>query len=424
MNYFFFAAERLPHPTGSGVAVLNDGLLASLQQVGWTPIVVPIALSYGDAATEQAHRRSLQQRGIEVLDLPGLGPASARVTSLRRLRRFIHRWDHELIPWSPAAASALRRLAVERQVRAVVAAGWHALGQARSIPGVYRIASLVDLLAPYIALRRQALQREGWGRRVLGLRSLANLRRTERLGLRYLRDFELTLEHASQHADELRALGYANVSYLPHPLRDPGVMPRSSSPGADTGHATVVVPGSLKGAASQRGLLFLLDELLPALEARQAELKRPLRLRVVGHGDPPAWLRARLVAHPWVDLVGYVEDIGAEYLRADAILVTIPVEHGFRTRIAEACGYGACVVAHAANAAGMPELRDGDNALLHRDAAELAARLLRAVNDPGFARTVGDRAYATFRRAYVRESAAARLRTVLPAELLPPGDAP
>ena len=88
----------------------------------------------------------------------------------------------------------------------------------------------------------------------------------------------------------------------------------------------------------------------------------------------------RLRLHPPknVEVVGFAENIVDEYRRTDVFLVTVPVEQGFRTRIAEAFSYGMCVVAHSANCAGMPEVIDGNNALTAADPDELCARLVSA----------------------------------------------
>ena len=411
VKYLFITATRFPHPTGNGVSVLNDGLLECLATLGWEPVVVPVALRYG-AREEEKHRAHLAARGIEVVDLPGITRPDRRLT--RRVRSLVYRRDDELLPTSRDARDRLQALVRERHMGAVLAAGWQALGLAAGVTGVYRVASIVDLIDPAIGLRRQVQQ---WKAPVTRLRrSIArrNLQRMEKLAMRHLRGCDLGLEHAHQHAETLRQLGVGNVLYVPHPIRDPGRSPHD--PPADP--ATILVAGSLKGAASLKGFEFLLDEILPALERRRAELTRAVRVRIVGHGDLPPLLRERLVAHPLVDLVGFVDRIDVEYRRCDVLLVAIPVEHGFRTRIAEALSLGTCVVAHAANQAGMPELTSGENVLTDTTGDGIAAHLVRAINDPAYARAIAERGYATFVGAYSRERAVERLRGALPARLI------
>ncbi|HUS65247.1 MAG TPA: glycosyltransferase family 4 protein [Kofleriaceae bacterium] len=411
MKYLFITATRLPHPTGNGVSVLNDGLVECFARLGWEPVVVPVALRYG-AEEEKKHRAHLEARGIEVVDLPGITRPDRRLAD--RVRRLVHRRDDELLPSSRDARARLARLVRDRGMGAVVAAGWQSLGLAAGVGDVYRVASVVDLINPAIKLRRQVQQ---WKAPVTRLRrSIArrNLQRMEALAMRHARGFDLVIEHAHQHAETLRQMGLANVLYVPHPIRDPG-RPEHDAP---SDPATILVAGSLKGAASLKGFEFLLDQILPALDRRRAELTRAVRVRIVGHGDLPPLLRERLVAHPLVDLVGYVDRIDVEYRRCDALLVAIPVEHGFRTRIAEALSLGTCVVAHAANQAGMPELTSGRNILSDTTGDGIAAHLVRVVNDPAAAREIAERGYATFVREYSRERAVERLRTALPARLV------
>ena len=94
--------------------------------------------------------------------------------------------------------------------------------------------------------------------------------------------------------------------------------------------------------------------------------------RFVGHGVMRADIKQRILLNPSCNLVGFVEDLVDEWKFADIVLVTIPIEHGFRTRIAEAMSYGKCVIAHIANSKGMPELEDGYNCILAKDGVGLA----------------------------------------------------
>lgn len=411
MKYLFLCAHRLPHPTGNGLSVLNDGLVDCFARLGWQPIVVPVALQ-DTAEQERRNVQYLADRGIDVLTLSGI---TRRDRSLsRRVRRAVYLRDDELFPTSEEASEVVGRLVVQHRIGVLVAAGWQALALGNDVRDVYRIASLVDLIDPSIELRRQSRK---WKRPIGGIRRMTaewNLRRMSALGMRNVRRYDLVLEHAHQHAETLRHQGISNVVYVPHPISDPG----PPSPRQERAVATILVAGSLKGAASLKGFEFLLDEILPALMRRKQELTRNVCVRVVGHGAMPPLLRERLVAHPLIDIAGYVDRIDDEYRECDALLVAIPVEHGFRTRIAEALSHGACVIAHAANQAGMPELRDGHDILSDTTGDGLATRIIEVVNRPSHARAIGERGYATFVREYSRERAVARLRSALPARLL------
>ncbi len=408
MKYLFLSASVFPYPTGDGLSVMNDGLLEGLARLGWDPIIVPVALRCGPKE-EGKLARYHTGCGREVLSLPGI--ARLERGFARRARRVVYKRDDEMFPTSSSSLEVLDDLVRRHEMRAIVAAGWQALALGSAVRDVYRVASLVDLIDPSIHERRQAVRGTTRVRRAI---AQWNLRRMERLGMRLARRFDLVVEHAHQHAETLRAEGFPNVVYVPHPLVDPGPVEHAAT--GET--ATILLAGSFKGATSIMGFEFLLDEILPALERRKGEMRRAYRIRVVGHGEMPALIRQRLAACPQVDLVGFVDRIDEEYRRCDALLVAIPVEHGFRTRIAEALSYGACVVAHAANRAGMPELRNGEDVLCDTTGDGIAAHLVRVVNDPAHARRIAEAGRATFVREYSRERAVERLRAALPARLL------
>jgi len=107
-------------------------------------------------------------------------------------------------------------------------------------------------------------------------------------------------------------------------------------------------------------------------------------------------LRNRLEQEPLVDFVGFVDDIEEAYKGADIILVNIPMTLGFRTRIAEAFSYGLCVVTHAANAEGMPEIQDGENAVSSSNPEVIVDELVRLIKHPDARCELGENAKLAF----------------------------
>ncbi len=382
----WLSGRRLPHPTGNGVSVLSHGLLRCFQRLGGAPVVVPVALDYGDSREEARHREYLAAEGIPLLDLHSLRP------STRRWRR---RMEHGIFgPKELRPSAALRELEPLLAERGTVAMGigWDTLPLLSRLP-VLRIASLVDPVLP------------PWRRHGSGWFSEYKAVRRAWLTSRALRKVDLILEHAAQHARELRQDGYANAHYLPHPME---VVAVASAPAAQE-DSLILVPGSFKGLVSGMGFELLADRILPELEGTGLHY----RVRLVGHGKLPELVRRRLEVRPGVDIAGFSEDIAAELAAATVVLVTVPVPWGFRTRIAEAFGYGATVVAHRANAEGMPELEDGVNVLLGSTGPELARCLHTALTDPALRRRVSSAARRTFEQHYTIDVQTARLARML-----------
>ena len=95
---------------------------------------------------------------------------------------------------------------------------------------------------------------------------------------------------------------------------------------------------------------------------------------------------------------GYIENLHSEMLHLTAMLVPTPIKIGFRTRILEAFRYGVAVIAHEANVAGMPELKNEHNALLAKTGKEFSDAILRLTNNPNDAITIGNNGYNDFSR--------------------------
>jgi glycosyltransferase involved in cell wall biosynthesis len=93
---------------------------------------------------------------------------------------------------------------------------------------------------------------------------------------------------------------------------------------------------------------------------------------------------------------GYVEDIHEEFRAADILLVPTPIDLGFRVRIAEGFSFGCCVVAHRANALGMPELCDGETTLMDDTGSGLAEAVVRCLRSTALRDQLGAAARATF----------------------------
>jgi glycosyltransferase involved in cell wall biosynthesis len=131
---------------------------------------------------------------------------------------------------------------------------------------------------------------------------------------------------------------------------------------------------------------------------------RPFELHVLGAGK----LNPRLVpllAEDEIVMRGFVDDIDQEIVNADAFLCVnnatdYKVGH---TRYLHAYSLGACVVAHRDASLSMPEIIDGDNALLGGDAREIAEHLLSTVLDAALRDRIGAAGRDTFVNDFTAE---------------------
>jgi glycosyltransferase involved in cell wall biosynthesis len=216
---------------------------------------------------------------------------------------------------------------------------------------------------------------------------------------RSLAKCQIVIDHAANHCEWLRTHGVPQAKYLPVPVLDrvgPTWRTERDDALATNKCQKVSLIGNVTGAATLPGLYLLAREIIPELKKRR-EWGRT-EVHIIGGGKLPADLLSAF-NHPWIKIRGYVDDIRAEFQSSDVFLVPTPIELGFRTRIAEAFSFGACVVAHKANSAGMPELSDGKNALLSESGSGLAGAIVRCLQEPQLRRRLEDAGRETFEQS-------------------------
>ena len=424
MNVLFLSSGRLPHPTGNGVSVLTFGLISCLKNLGLNIIVVPVGLGYTNHKEEQSHKNYLVDNHVTVMEFTELKSLKRSKNIFDSLRKIVLPKESDYFYCSDSEREGLISFIQEKQIRIVLSFDWQALPIVHELKDVYLIASLVDPIGAVFKLRRKMLKQHSLKGLLFELMSLLRGRDMEKYALKYLKDYDLILEHAYHHAIELKNNGFNNVHYLAHPLPVPtlqAVLGGNSIPtsrdGIGTryqkGLVTVLIAGSLKGVSSRLGFEFFLSQILPRLNKRKGQVRYQYKFRIVGHGKMIPSLKKRFEKIENVEFIGFVENIEDEYQKADIMLVTIPVKHGFRTRIAEAFSYGMCVVAHAANCEGMPEIKDGYNALTASDPNELTAKLIEAINNPELRVTFGANARETFINSLSIEAATKKMSKLL-----------
>ena len=159
----------------------------------------------------------------------------------------------------------------------------------------------------------------------------------------------------------------ARIRVVPNVINTDDITP--VAPGG--GGTDALMVGDFTYAPNREALAFLLDEVLPRLERRGAQVT----LRLVGRGleDDPAARR------PGVLVRGRVDDLAAEYRAARCALVPLMSGGGTPFKLLEALAYAVPVVStpRAADALG---LDDGEHLRVAGDADRFAAAVAEIVS--------------------------------------------
>ncbi len=249
-------------------------------------------------------------------------------------------------------------------------------------------------------------------------RSRVALARMEKVHLEVMRRYHLLGEVSRNDVDYYASSGHPNAFYVRHVWIDRlGEGWRQRRDAMECFDPLVIIGnvGRLEGTGNRLGIEYLGRELLPALRRRM----KPGSFRVEICGA--AKLHPRIAEHlkgPDVVVRGFVDDIDATILSAPIFLVTnnaTPFKVG-NTRYLLAWSLGACVVAHRDAALSMPEIVDGESALLGDDADGLADAIARAGADRALCRKIGEGGWETYRTMFRAESVAPEMVERLRAE--------
>lgn len=188
---------------------------------------------------------------------------------------------------------------------------------------------------------------------------------------------------AGHYAEWLKNHGCPDALYLRTPIPD-GVGLRwemlrdQARAGRLSGKRRVLFIGDMGTTSTSSGLRSLVNTVLPRLRSEFGE--DGFEVRLVGGGSPPEDLAPALQKR-CVRMLGRVVPADPEFLAADLIIVPTNIPLGIRVRVITAWSFGCPVVAHRANASGIPEMRDGDNSLLADTDNELADCVVDALQD-------------------------------------------
>jgi glycosyltransferase involved in cell wall biosynthesis len=274
-----------------------------------------------------------------------------------------------------AAASPLRLF----PLMAAVGDLWH-------MPGYFRWRDLSPSLAKYGAAGVKVLLETVMARRAM----VSLLSQTQACGA-----------FAGHYADWLKAHGVPHAVYLRTPVPDVTGMKWENLRKQKRGERAsrkhrVLVMGDLGTTSTSFGLRSIMHAILPRLVADFGE---GFELRLVGGGTPPPDIAAAL-QRPYVHFAGRVLPADPEFLSADVMLVPTNIPLGIRVRIITAWSFGCPVVAHRANASGIPEMKHGENCLLADTDTDLAEAVSTSLGDEGLNARLSYGGRATFEKCF------------------------
>jgi hypothetical protein len=241
----------------------------------------------------------------------------------------------------------------------------------------------------------------------------AYLRDVSRAEKAVARQSDLVLCIASHERDLVRLeWGCAQAEYLPMSLQDEEMPPRTRG-WVEAGIVRLLHVGSPAGLASFTSLRFIIEEVLPRIDAR---LRERLELHVVGaFADHPRANRIRELARPYpqIRLHGFRPDVRRLYGEMDVQLVGSTQATGIRTRIIESFAYGVPVLSTRMGATGLDGAREGENIVLSDDPADFARNIEAFVAEPSRLSALANEGRNTYTCRYSRRVVAETLRELL-----------
>ncbi len=188
----------------------------------------------------------------------------------------------------------------------------------------------------------------------------------------------------------------------------PNIMPRVAGPAVGR-QPVILFFGSLDSSTNEDGFQYLVDEVLPQIEA---DLKRrSVTIHIVGKNPPAAFAeRLRAIGTDRVKLVGPVDSIERAIAESQFVLLPLRIASGTRTRILEAAAAGRAVVTTTIGAEGIDL---GDTVLIGDTAHDLAAHTRRLLADQSAADAAGRRLRERSTALYAAGNVAADLVTKL-----------
>lgn len=167
----------------------------------------------------------------------------------------------------------------------------------------------------------------------------------------------------------------------------------------------VLFLGNYEYAPNVDAVEWMLDEILPRVWAHCPEA----RMSVCGYALPAEW--AQRWSDPRIEWQGFVPDLLQLQSSSSVFLAALRHGGGSKLKVLEALAAGLPLASTAQGVSGL-ELRDGEDYLGGETAEQLANAVVRLLQDPAQARSLGENGRAYVRRAHDWSVAASQLEQV------------
>jgi glycosyltransferase involved in cell wall biosynthesis len=161
--------------------------------------------------------------------------------------------------------------------------------------------------------------------------------------------------------------------------------------------------GELNTTAASIGIREFVVDTIPLIEKLLPE--KSFEVHFVGGGE----IEESLITYfnkPYIKQLGRIYPPDNEFLKADVLVVPIPIKLGIRVRIITAFSFGTCVIAHEANKSGIPELDHKKNCLLVKSSDEMAKSISEIFNDKNLKISIENNAKSLFLQNFSEDVAA------------------
>jgi glycosyltransferase involved in cell wall biosynthesis len=371
MIKFVSVNDVIPHTKHGGGGITAFSAIEGLLDGGYA---VEVLVIKGKESDNSIHKLALERLGAKVTFLE-VEEIRENKFSLRKLRALFFPTLLDMFPdivHQSRVESALQKMDPDF----VFTYHWEALSSIYNLGGFTKIVGVGDPIHAPAVLRRNMYRRldhKMTARQWLYYRCLDHfwVEKQKRGMVTLLNGCEVKGAFAFHHAKELEALGVEGCNYFRTPVPDVSI-PNLE----ENDKFRILLIGHMIGIATLSGLELFMKDVFPMLINNLGEDN--FEVHIVGgfFETMPQSIKTGLSANNII-IRGQVTPAESEFLSADVLLVPTPIELGIRVRIITGFSLGSLIVAHAANAKGIPELESDKNCLLGESGQELAAQIIK-----------------------------------------------
>jgi glycosyltransferase involved in cell wall biosynthesis len=401
-------APSVPHPSTGGSGNWNASLIRYFSEAGHRVTHIAVIGKHESISADPRTIGEYKNRGIDVIVVPYQKSARSNDSLKRSLFTALKPSIANLWPDEWNTRVAVLKIIDEKKPDCVLPFAFDAVVYTHGLRSAPRVAFQAEgpHINIYVNWKYDPAVNPGasvayvaYSLRTFLLKSLQ-----ERQYVSLTRDLTVAAFAGPHYVQWAKRKGLSNASFITTPVGDPigqrWEEVRSSMP--PNAKFRILMIGHLHSTSNRSGLPIFFEEVLPSLVKIWGADK--FEVHIVGRNDAMPKRFDSWRGHPSLKFRGPVFPADEEFLRSDILLVTVPAETGSRVRIINGFSYGCCVVAHAANALGIPELKHDENTLLAETGEGLAHQIVRAAQDVELRKQLSRNGRRTYEQFYTERA--------------------